>query len=75
MNERMNERQRDWYTGPCNQGGVGVGPSSVLCELGSRILTLLRNKSTGARLAQSVEHANLDLRAVSLSPTLGMEIT
>ena len=29
----------------------------------------------GIWLAQSVEHATLDLRVVSLSPTLGMEIT
>ena len=29
----------------------------------------------GTWLAQSVEHANLDLRVVSSSPTLGIEIT
>ena len=31
--------------------------------------------SEGAWLAQSVEHMTLDLRVVSLSPRLGIEIT
>ena len=32
-------------------------------------------KVGGTRLAQSAEHATLDLRVMSLSPTLGAEIT
>ena len=32
-------------------------------------------KTRGTWLAQSLEHATLDLRVVSLSPMLGVEIT
>ena len=32
-------------------------------------------KESGAWLAQLVEHATLDLGVVSMSPTLGVEIT
>ena len=38
--------------------------------------TIFKNYKTKATwLAQSVEHATLDLEVVSLSPTLGIEIT
>ena len=34
-----------------------------------------KKKGRGARLVQSVEHETLDLGVVSLSPTLGVQIT
>jgi len=39
----MNER--DLYKGTWNQIDMGLGPSSVPCELGSQITSLLRNKT------------------------------
>ena len=36
---------------------------------------IIKNASTGAWLVQLVEHTTRDLRVVSLSPTLGTEIT
>lgn len=35
----------------------------------------MKRKPWGTRLAQSVEHATVDLRVVSLSPALGVEMT
>ena len=43
--------------------------------LGTRDTSLKENSSWGAWLAQVEEHGTLDLRVVSLSSTLGIEIT
>ena len=50
--------------------------SSRACSLvGNSGCIHIKRQSWGAWLAQSVERATLDLRVVSLSPTLGEEIT
>ena len=56
------------------QFALNLGSSVKL--LGTKFLAQIFQKSSGGtQLAQSLEHITLDLRAMSLSPTLGEETT
>ena len=75
--------------GQLERGQLGTHPQEVaggrtLCELKLQLpvhptlcnqTSPTEHKFEGAWLVPLVEHATLDLRVVSLSPTLGVEIT
>ena len=89
--ERERERQRHRHgekQAPCWEPDVGLHPGTPGLQPGPKgwrqtaepprgppHISHFKSKSKDARLGQSVEHAILDLRVISLSPTLGLELT